>query len=725
MRKLSKLAAVILTITLAFCMITVKPISANAVNTTMEQVGNGSGVQEKLNSIASVYPTGSYFTASGNVCYSNQSSDCQLSNIPSRGGLPSGATAANVTRDAWSCCAFARYVFYCTFGLAPESSGTVSSSNAQIGDYMNFGSHYAIYLGQDSTYWYVYDSNYTSPATNVVKYNRALRKSNFSSVQIHHASNYDTINNSGNNPVDLGTDFFALIMNKAMWKPLTVEQNKNVDIKCGKYYDCPDQIWKFERQSDGSYKIISASNQDCLDVDGASTSPGANVQAFVDHGHDAQRWYVIERNGGVVLKSKISNCVLEVNGGNATDGTNVQMNIENDSDAQIFSIYKVDSNSFALNIGNDFTAPIFNLYHWLPIENDENNNVVIGHENGTANQVWRFLRQTDGSYKIVSCLDGKCLDVQGASYEGGANVQVFTDHSHDAQRWYIFSYNGGYMLQSKLSGLFLDLYQCIPDEGNNIDLWSRNYSESQIFSFYNGEECKLSSPVLNVNVDSKNIKFSWNNVYGENYYNLRIWNEKHWENDSYLNLWNIPANKTETDIQLPAGNFEAYVDTGNYYDVRMSNVVSFTVKPKINTRIMNNKSVIFNWDEVLKAKSYNLEIINKSNNGVISKNNLTENSFITFLDSGKYSVRIISDNNVVSDSMDFEIEYKDQLIGDVNSDGIVSIADATELQKHLANIIDFDDEQLDVADTNGDGSVSIADATQIQKYLAQLIPSLG
>ena len=64
---------------------------------------------------------------------------------------------------------------------------------------MNLGSHFAIYLGQDSTYWYVYDSNYTSPATNVVKYNRALRKSNFSSVQIHHASNYDTINNSSVN----------------------------------------------------------------------------------------------------------------------------------------------------------------------------------------------------------------------------------------------------------------------------------------------------------------------------------------------------------------------------------------------------------------------------------------------------------------------------------------------------------------------------------------------
>ena len=68
---------------------------------------------------------------------------------------------------------------------------------------------------------------------------------------------------------------------------------------------------------------------------------------------------------------------------------------------------------------------------------------------------------------------------------------------------------------------------------------------------------------------------------------------------------------------------------------------------------------------------------------------------------------------------------KKAIIGDVNNDGIVSIADTTTLQKYLANIVGFNDEQLAVADTNGDGSVSIADATQIQKYLAQLIPSLG
>lgn len=70
-------------------------------------------------------------------------------------------------------------------------------------------------------------------------------------------------------------------------------------------------------------------------------------------------------------------------------------------------------------------------------------------------------------------------------------------------------------------------------------------------------------------------------------------------------------------------------------------------------------------------------------------------------------------------------DVNQSLPGDVDGDGVISIADATVLQKYLDNIVSFDDKQLAVADTNFDGSVSVADATQIQKYLANITTSLG
>lgn len=60
------------------------------------------------------------------------------------------------------------------------------------------------------------------------------------------------------------------------------------------------------------------------------------------------------------------------------------------------------------------------------------------------------------------------------------------------------------------------------------------------------------------------------------------------------------------------------------------------------------------------------------------------------------------------------------LYGDVNYDGIISVDDITEVQKHLAKISEFSQEELTIADYNGDGKVNIMDVTDIQKMLAFL-----
>lgn len=67
----------------------------------------------------------------------------------------------------------------------------------------------------------------------------------------------------------------------------------------------------------------------------------------------------------------------------------------------------------------------------------------------------------------------------------------------------------------------------------------------------------------------------------------------------------------------------------------------------------------------------------------------------------------------------------DQIIGDVNGDGSVTVLDATTLQKYISGLVSLSNEQLALADTNGDGSITVLDATAIQKYIAGLVTELG
>ncbi len=59
------------------------------------------------------------------------------------------------------------------------------------------------------------------------------------------------------------------------------------------------------------------------------------------------------------------------------------------------------------------------------------------------------------------------------------------------------------------------------------------------------------------------------------------------------------------------------------------------------------------------------------------------------------------------------------LIGDVNFDGVITVADATLVQQAAAEMINLNNYETIAADCNGDGIVTVADATLIQKYAAE------
>ena len=65
--------------------------------------------------------------------------------------------------------------------------------------------------------------------------------------------------------------------------------------------------------------------------------------------------------------------------------------------------------------------------------------------------------------------------------------------------------------------------------------------------------------------------------------------------------------------------------------------------------------------------------------------------------------------------------YTPRIKGDVDGDGVISIMDATAIQKYVADMVKLTDTQLIAADLNGDGLANILDATEIQKIIAEII----
>lgn len=66
-------------------------------------------------------------------------------------------------------------------------------------------------------------------------------------------------------------------------------------------------------------------------------------------------------------------------------------------------------------------------------------------------------------------------------------------------------------------------------------------------------------------------------------------------------------------------------------------------------------------------------------------------------------------------------KVRGRALGDVNNDGLITVADATLVQQHAAEMIELTGDALAAADTNRDGFITVADATLIQQYVAEMI----
>lgn len=99
---------------------------------------------------------------------------------------------------------------------------------------------------------------------------------------------------------------------------------------------------------------------------------------------------------------------------------------------------------------------------------------------------------------------------------------------------------------------------------------------------------------------------------------------------------------------------------------------------------------------------------------------VSHNGVVTALKEGTVTITAKAEDGEVSDKCIITVGKQQEIImGDFNNDGFLKIDDATMLQRYLAGIINFTEEQLAIADFNNDGSITINDVTDIQLALVK------
>ena len=251
------------------------------------------------------------------------------------------------------------------------------------------------------------------------------------------------------------------------------------------------EIWTFIKNADdGTYTIKNKTTGKVLDVHGAGKTAGTNVQTYDGNGTNAQRWYLYDRkDGSFVIQPKCSTtCVLDVSGGSTKAGANIQIYTNNGSAAQKYSLSSISkvenfvSSSSYVNLGNEFYAQITGVGSGKNLA-DVSSSLVLADNAMVPAQLWKFVRYSDGSYKIVNQASGKVIDVYGGYDASGTKVQTYVSNDSNAQRWYLYSTENGYIFLPKNStSNVLDVVMGANVAGTNLQIYTFNETTAQKFN---------------------------------------------------------------------------------------------------------------------------------------------------------------------------------------------------------------------------------------------------
>ena len=163
---------------------------------------------------------------------------------------------------------------------------------------------------------------------------------------------------------DIGTNVYRYLIRTDGWKHIGTNYGSNnyVTISAANTGD-PEQIWKFIRQSDGSYCIQNMYSDWYLTYEGDCVQQAKVTVSWLNTNKASRfQWYIYDKNGTFQLVPKDSVTagtwlVLDCTGNYQTAGTQMELYSNWSGAAQIFSLYPVDYQKPAAPPKVEITVP--------------------------------------------------------------------------------------------------------------------------------------------------------------------------------------------------------------------------------------------------------------------------------------------------------------------------------------------------------------------------------
>ena len=252
------------------------------------------------------------------------------------------------------------------------------------------------------------------------------------------------------------------------------------------------QIFGVSSLGNGLYSIRSFSSGKVIDLSGGCIDKGTNIQQYGWNESQAQKWYIEQDSatGAYTISSSLcSRRVLETAGGSTADGANVQLYDFNAGYGQYWSFEPVEEAAVhRISDGIYTIASSIDNSKVLDVDSasfDNGANIQLYKSNGTNAQKFmvRCIDRSTYTYSITNVNSRKSIDVYNGLSANGTNVQQYGWNGSAAQRWQIIYSNGSYLIRSSCGGLCLDLEDGQALNCKNIQIYESNNSKAQRWEF--------------------------------------------------------------------------------------------------------------------------------------------------------------------------------------------------------------------------------------------------